>query len=336
MTTVREAFDKLWPVAAARVSAGTARGYLSAWRRRVLPTFGDRALTEVTTFDIEHAYVTWSGSRSTRRDALAMLSSLYKTAIKARLVEINPCVGVEERRVQAPDLTARALDRVEVDRLLAFLPSSGVYRRFVLALLYTGCRFGEVAGMRVGDVDLASMTINVQRTASAGAHGEIVIGATKGRRVRNVPVPDPFVPELLAAMEGKGEHDYLFTGPRGGFLSSGNLSRALDWHAHRDSIKSFPPGAPPLHWHDLRHTTATMLFLANTPATDVQAIMGHAHLTTTQAYADTRKDAARRGGAALSAYFAQSKGQLHETYRGGDDAAHAAVRTLGGESKNGA
>lgn len=321
MVTVNEAFERLWPAVASLLSDGTARGYLVAWRRRVGPTFGARELADVTPFDVELAFASWSGAVSTRKDAVAMLSALCRAALKARLIATNPCVGVEYRRRQSADPTSRALSRREVDRLLAVLPREGCYRRFVLAMLYTGCRFGEVAGLRVGDVDLEGLTIRVQRTASPGRHGEVVVGPTKGRRVRDVPMPEPFVPELLAAMEGKGAHDYLFTGPRGGFLSSGNLSRALDWHRIRDRVKTFPTGEPTLHWHDLRHTAATNLFLANVPATDVQAIMGHSDLATTQRYADTRRDAARRGGAALTAYYTQSNGQL----RGGETPAKTAI-----------
>ncbi|QAY73075.1 site-specific integrase [Agromyces protaetiae] len=320
MVTVNEAFERLWPAVASLLSDGTSRGYLVAWRLRVAPTFGVRELAEVTAFDVELAFASWSGSVSTRKDAVAMLSALCRAAMKARLIAANPCVGVEYRRRQAHDPTSRALSRREVDRLFEVLPREGCYRRFVIALLYTGCRFGEVAGLRVGDVDLEGLTIRVQRTASPGSRGEIVVGPTKGRRVRDVPIPEPFVPELLAAMEGKGEHDYLFTGPRGGFLSSGNLSRALDWPRVRERVKTFPPGEPALHWHDLRHTAATNLFFANVPATDVQAIMGHSDLATTQRYADTRRDSARRGGAALTAYYGQSNGRL----RGGESPAKTA------------
>jgi integrase len=108
------------------------------------------------------------------------------------------------------------------------------------------------------------------------------------------------VPLVLEAARGRGEHDLLFPGPRGGYISSGNLSRALNWESVRDSIKTFPPDEEPLHFHDLRHTAAVMLFRAGVSAPDVQAVMGHSTLAVTQLYANTRHDAARRGAAALS------------------------------------
>lgn len=161
--------------------------------------------------------------------------------------------------------------------------------------------------MRVSDVDLSALVIRVSLTASPGMRGELLIGPTKGRRVRMVPIAAPLLPVVTEALEGKGEHDLVFPGPRGGWVNSKNLSRALNWHGFRDQVKTFAPGEPSLHWHDLRHTAAVALFNAGLSAPDVQAILGHSSLLVTQLYADT----ARRGAVALSTYWAaQSDSQL--------------------------
>lgn len=317
MTTVRSLYEQYRPLIRSRVSAGTARGYESAWRRRVEPAFGDVDVERLRTLDIELAFASWSGSLSTRVDALSVLSAICKTAM-AGLIQSNPCIGVERPRTQDADPTSRALTMEEVDRLFGLLPRSGPYRRFVLAMLYTGCRLGEVAALRVSDVDWSSQTITVRRSASAGLHGELVVGPTKGRRVRSVPLAKPLVPIVREAGEGKGPHDLLFPGPRGGHITSKNLSRALGWARARSAVKAFPPDEEALHWHDLRHTAAVVLFQAGVSAPDVQAILGHSSLAVTQMYANTRNDAAKRGAAALSAYWgSQSVGHPE----GGDSSA---------------
>ncbi|MFN3707363.1 tyrosine-type recombinase/integrase [Microcella sp.] len=320
-TLVSVLWDGLSPALFTKIAPGTQRAYSVAWRLRVAPVFGDRAIGSLTTLDVEVAFAKWTGSESTRADALGALSALCRLAVKGGFIASNPCTGVDRRRDQAPDVAARALTASEFRRLLELLPSSGPYRRFVLAMAYTGCRLGEVAGLRVADVDWDSRTVRVSRTASAGVRGEVRVGPTKGRRVRNVPVVDQLLPLLLEAAEGKGAHEYLFTGPRGGFINSKNLSRALDWHSIRDQIKTFGPDENALHWHDLRHTAAVFFFEAGLPAPDVQAILGHSSLLVTQLYADTRQLAARRAVPALSQYLsAQSRGQLE----GGDQAAKTA------------
>lgn len=139
------------------------------------------------------------------------------------------------------------LTRDEFRRPLELLPESGPCRRFVLAMANTGCRLGEVAGLRLSDVDWEARTLSVVRTASPGLTGEVVFGPTKGRRTRTVPIVDQILLVLQEAAAGKGVHHYLFTGPRGGFINSKNLSRVLNWHGHRALVKSFAPGEPELH-----------------------------------------------------------------------------------------
>lgn len=320
--TVGDLFERYRPLILSRIAPGTGRAYLVAWRRRVAPSFASRPIADLTPLDIEAEFAAWTGSRSTRIDALSLLSAICRVALKGGLIAANPCQGVDVPRGRESDPAARSLNVAEVGRLLDVLPASGPYRRFVLALLYTGCRVGEIAALRVSDVDIPGRVIRVAQTASPGLRGELLIGPTKGRRVRLVPIAAPLLSVVADAMEGKGEHDLLFPGPRGGFISSKNLSRALGWHSVRERVKTFAPGEDPLHWHDLRHTAAVALFNAGVSAPDVQAILGHSSLLVTQLYADTRADAARRGATALSAYWdAQSNGQL----RGGGSPAKLAA-----------
>jgi integrase len=294
-----------------RLAPSTSRSYLAAWRRRVEPSFAAWEVADLRSLDVELAFASWSGAHSTRVDALATLSAICRTAVKAGELLANPCTGIERSRLVPYDPAGRALSVGEVDRLLSALPAEGPYRRFVLALLYTGCRFGEVAGLRASDVDSELGVIQVRRTVSPGRGGRITVGPTKGRKVRAVPLVEPLQPVVLAAMDEAGEHDYLFTGPRGGHLISRNLSRALDWPAIRSRIKTFAPDEEPLHFHDLRHTAAVLFFRSGLSAPDVQAILGHSSLAVTQLYADTRKDAAIRGTAAASAFWAAHRqGQL--------------------------
>lgn len=325
VTTVGELYERYRPLILNNISPGTGRAYTYAWGKRVGPTFAAREIEDISTLEVELAIASWSGAYSTRVDALSLLSRICRTAIKGGIIPPNPCVGVERPRTQDSDPTSRALNLEQIDLLLEALPQSGPYRRFVLAMLYTGCRLGEIAALRPADIDWATNTINVSRTASPGLTGELLIGPTKGRRVRAVPLAAPFAPIVREAEAGKEPFDLLFPGPRGGTINSKNLSRALDWFNIRESIKRFPRGEEQLHWHDLRHTAAVMLFRAGLSAPDVQAILGHSSLAVTQLYANTRNDAAKRGAVALSAFYApKSRGQLE----GGEQAAKTASDLL--------
>lgn len=304
MTTVSEFWEQYRDPILANVRPHTASGYEVAWRRRVRECFGDRELASITTFEIEAVAATWKIKYSTKRDALACLSKIMRAAVKAGLVPVNPCRGVELGRQEEGDPTGRALSRAEVGRLLAVLPDSGVYRRFVVVLLFTAMRIGEVAAITVADCDLESGLIRVSKTASPGRRGEIVVGPTKNGKTRLVPIAEQLRPVIDEACAGKTADDRAFTGPRGGFVSSKNLSRALAWPSVRDLVKRFPPTEPPLHWHDLRHTALTNLALGGLVMPDLMAVAGHSSLQVAQRYLNTKADAAQRAALIQSDFYA--------------------------------
>jgi len=303
MQTVEWFWDLYREAILASVRPHTASGYEVAWRRRVRKSFGHRLLGTITTFEIEAVAATWQVKYSTKRDALACLSKIMRAAVKAGFVPVNPCLGVELGRQEEGDPTGRALSRAEVGRLLAVLPQSGVYRRFVVTLLFTGMRIGEVAAVTVADCDLETGLIRVSKTASPGRRGEIVVGPTKSGKSRLVPIATQLRPVIIDACEGKAPDDRAFPGPNGGFLSSKNLSRAIKWPSIRETVKRFPPTEAPLHWHDLRHTALTNLALGGLVMPDLMAVAGHSTLQVTQRYLNTKADAAQRAGSIQSVFY---------------------------------
>lgn len=146
MQTVGEIFERYRGAILGRVSASTARGYLVAWRRRVGPSFPEWDISRITTLDVENALYEWSGADSTKGDALALLSAICGTAVKGGFIATNPCIGVEKPRSNDGDPTSRALSESEISHLIQSLPEAAPYRRFVLAMLLTGCGLGRLPG----------------------------------------------------------------------------------------------------------------------------------------------------------------------------------------------
>lgn len=321
-----EFWDQYRDAILASVRPHTASGYEVAWRRRVRESFGDRELSSITTFEIEAVAATWQVKYSTKRDALACLSKIMRAAVKAGLVAVNPCRGVELGRQEEGDPTGRALSRAEVGRLLAVLPESGPYRRFVITLLFTGMRIGEVAAVTVGDCDLDIGLIRVSKTASPGRRGEIVVGPTKNGKTRLVPIAPQLRQVVEDACAGKTPDDRAFPGPNGGFLSSKNLSRAIKWTMIREAVKRFPPGEAPLHWHDLRHTALTNLALGGLVMPDLMAVAGHSTLQVTQRYLNTKADAAQRAASIQSDFYADFEVSPRPSQEGGGAAKSPALQ----------
>ena len=164
----------------------------------------------------------------------------------------------------------RAIPDELFDRLFAQL---GSHRDRALVALWvsTGARAVELLGVRCGDVDPGQQLITVVRKGS--------------RALQQVPAsPDAFVWLRLYQSQldqelRTGRDDPLWWTLR-------RPSRPLTYHAAR-AMFTRAGAALGANWtlHDLRHTAAyRMARDPRLPLTDVQWVLGHVHLSTTQLY----------------------------------------------------
>lgn len=115
--------DEFWPVIEGSVRPATARGYAVAWRLRVKPSLGQMKLSAITPTMIEAAMARWTGSASTKIDALSLLSRLLDAARRGRLVDVNAALDVARPRDEiTEDIASRALTMDEVSVVLDLIP----------------------------------------------------------------------------------------------------------------------------------------------------------------------------------------------------------------------
>lgn len=143
--------------------------------------------------------------------------------------------------------------------------------RAALELLYaTGIRVGELVGLDVVDVDLASDVLRV-------------VG--KGDKERRVPFG---IPARQAVSEWLTRGRPRLVGPQSGpALLLGRRGRRADQRQIRSVVHDLlqhVPDAPDLGPHGLRHSAATHLLEGGADLRMVQELLGHASLATTQIY----------------------------------------------------
>jgi integrase/recombinase XerC len=172
----------------------------------------------------------------------------------------------------------RVLTRSQMDGIfdgLAALADTGdpvaIRDLAIVELLYASAiRVSELAGLRIGDLDRARLTVRV-------------LG--KGNKERIVPygVPaaralDDYIaarPRLLGDAVDTGR---MFLGARGGAITTRTVYELVA------SLLRELPGSGPSGPHALRHTAATHLLDGGADLRAVQELLGHASLSTTQIY----------------------------------------------------
>ena len=137
----------------------------SLLRNHVLPYFGDRRLDSVVPTDIQGfvADLEEKGlSPSTIRLAYLIVAGLFSSALDSDLIARTPCRGIKlPPRAQTE---MRFLNAEQVAQVAGAIDAP--YRALVLTAAYTGCRFGELAGMRVRRLELLRRSLTVAETLS--------------------------------------------------------------------------------------------------------------------------------------------------------------------------
>ncbi|WDM15145.1 tyrosine-type recombinase/integrase [Streptomyces lavenduligriseus] len=149
----------------------------------------------------------------------------------------------------------------------------------------------STATMTLAEYDEANMDF---------APGGLTDKGTKGKRARKVPGIEgirPLVAQRILSV-GPDPDARLFTGPRGGRISTAVLRDATHW----DNVV-IKLGYEHLRRHDLRHTGLTWFTDAGVPVHVRRRIAGHGSLMTTQRYLHPDVHKITAAGAALSAHL---------------------------------
>ncbi len=155
----------------------------------------------------------------------------------------------------------------------------GLRDRAMLETLYsTGMRRAELTGLRIDDVDLA--------------RGTVFVREGKGRKDRVVPIGEracrwiekylfSLRPELLD-MEDDGA---LFLAQHGGAMEPKQASVIVRKAIQAAQLERFQDAHPNAACHLLRHACATHMLEGGADIRYIQALLGHADLSTTEVYA---------------------------------------------------
>ena len=156
-----------------------------------------------------------------------------------------------------------------------------------------------MSGIRCADIDRDAWTWTVRRQTTPSPGGLIDKG-TKGKRARTVPLIGEVRPLVSKRLEAVG-HDptaRIFTGPRGGRITTAVLRDATHWDEVVTQL-----GYEHLRRHGLRHTGLTWMADAGVPVHVLRKIAGHGSLLTTQRYLHPDAQSIADAGTALSAHL---------------------------------
>jgi len=215
---------------------------------------------------------------------VSCLATFYKWAKRNNLVADDPVYQVEKpkrpRRIpvwleveeqNALNKATRNYDDIP-DNVFGRSRESALKVRQRYELLF---ELIQKSGLRISEA--LSLKVQHVRVVDGIAKSVRVIG--KGNKERQVPLPEAFGRVLALSIAGKTQDEYLFAKKPGGKPAGAQATRLyLKKLIDKAGIqKKVTP-------HKLRHTYATRLLEKDVQLVDIQALLGHESIATTQIY----------------------------------------------------
>jgi integrase/recombinase XerD len=234
-------------------------------------------------------YILWLKEReyasATVARKVAAMKSFCGFLLRTGKIEDNPAEELDSPKVKKQLPQTLAPD--DVDRLLALPAQIGTTPKILrdtalLEVLYaTGMRVSEIAGLTLADLDLEAGTL---RCLGKGNKERVMpLYAEAANAVR------AYLAQGRPSLVGDNQEERtLFLNPRGEQLTRQGLWLIIKGYARQLGLEDHVTP------HTLRHSFATHMLNGGAGLREVQRLLGHANISTTQVYTHISQDRLRQ------------------------------------------
>lgn len=300
------------------LASSTYANYRYMYDRFCRDTIGKRKVAEIKYSDILHYYLglVENGIKVKTIESLhCILHPAFNLAVRDEIIRKNPSDGVMsevKKRQGGKQKVQRALTVEQQRELLSYVtdhPLYDVWRPLFTVLLGTGCRIGEICGLRWQDIDMEKRVIDINHSMTYFRRGteppytfEFRFEPPKTKAgIRKIPMLDSVYEvfqEMYEEQKANGFSKLVVDGATGFIFINkmGNLykhnaidhsiRRIVDNHNAEEEVKAKkehrePIMLPYFSCHTFRHTFCTRFCENETNVKVIQAVMGHADINTT-------------------------------------------------------
>lgn len=267
---------------------GIDQGTLDKYRAYVVndidPILGDHALATLSREDVADWVLWMEKSGALNRDGSRRPASPKTIANKHGFFSAALAAAVPKHIAANPAADRRLPqgEALEAEDEMIFLSADeyGLLREQVPPfwkpqvefLVASGCRWGEVAGLRPGDINRDAGTVRIRRSWTYSPSTGYRLVKPKGKSRRTINVPD----KVLGQIDLSPDREWVFLNrAEGPVRIHGFHSRVWRPAVLRSRLDPTP------RIHDLRHTCASWMIARGVPLPVIQRHLGHESITTT-------------------------------------------------------
>jgi integrase len=292
---MRDYLLKYWlPAIEGTIRPTTFAGYRTACQQHIIPQLGSCQLQRLTGATLNGLYATLGKEGRVRgkgglspasvRQVHATLHRALRDAVRWGYLHHNAAESADPPRASAQHAELPAWNE---EQLHAFLDSVRDDRLYPMwrVLAMSGCRRGEVLGLRWEDVDMEHGRVTIRR-ALVPVNGEVHVSEPKTKRGRRLIAFDSTTMALLKEQaaqqireqetwgEGWLDSGYVFTLESGAHLHPERISALFQRLVRSAALKPIP-------LHGLRHTYATLALSKGVNPAIVSLHLGHSSVAFT-------------------------------------------------------
>ena len=294
----------------------TRTNYMFMYRRYIQDTIGNRTIASIKYSDIRKFYLSFIHDKGFKPNSMEVIHTLlhpvFAMAVRDGMIRTNPTDGVMAEIKKSHDWEKpkrHALTEPQQNAFIDYITDHDVYghwRPIFTIFLGTGCRVGELTGLRWDDCDFENGIITIDHNLiyrqqdSGRCEFHVTTPKTKSG-VRIIPMLEPVRDALLHLKKEQekksfvqpvvdGYTNFVFLNRYNNVFGAHELNRAIarilrdyneaeSFFAERDQRS--PVLIPHFTVHNLRHTFCTRFCENETNLKVIQEIMGHADISTT-------------------------------------------------------
>lgn len=313
--TVNDMFDK-YIATKTELKASTRTNYCYMYKNYVRDTFGTKKLADVRYSDVKCFYNSLIKEKNFKPNSMEIIHTLlhpvFTLAVRDNYIRVNPTDGVmaEIKKSHNWEKPKRhALTEEQQGAFIDYMKNSEIYSHWLplfTAFLGTGCRVGELIGLRWEDIDTKNDTISINHNLIYRQNDEgvcemhITTPKTEAGK-RTIPmlpeVKQAFITERKRQMEQgirtctiDGYTNFVFLNRENYVHNPQTINRAIvriykayneEEEKNAKKEKREPVLIPHFSVHNLRHTFCTRFCENETNIKVIQEIMGHSDISTT-------------------------------------------------------
>lgn len=278
----------------------TRQNYINILKNRILPVYGHLKLTDIKTIhvlnfmnDLKKEGKRLDGkkgqlSASTIANCYRAFNNVLSRAADWKLIKDNPAKNVKPPKIKIKKSEVYSKEELnEIFRLLESYPLQ--WQVLITLAITTGARQGEIAALEWNHIDTEKNTLLIEQSLTEVVGKGVMVKSTKSGRIRAVSLPVSLVNMLKKLKTKQNEeqskisdkldkdwkdHNFVFANEFGKPIRPDSISQWWSRFIDKNKVKK-------IRFHDLRHTSATLLINEGVHAKVISERLGHADISTT-------------------------------------------------------